>query len=485
MSDNNKIFNFINDADPEVDYTGASAQKYIDSYTNRPEDRITKEGVQNTLATLGIGFDPFDWLNAAIYWHAGDKLNAALYGSGIGILGVGAIASKGSKVFSGKQIMKATKDLDTDMKYVKGSYGKDRIKQMAQDIKDRFAKKQRYINTRHEAILKEFDLTSFRQTVKKYKDHDHHFLMTQGSPIWEQAKKVLKKELMSDESYKKWRTLMEKSDELAGFSNPSSDVVQFMKSRTGKLHNINPERYKMGNYSKEWYAHYVESTINKTHVVPVGRGKINLVRKRLSGWEGDDVAGFFSHVPWNPQISSRGVVYIDEEALFSNIGPAVLVHELKHAVQLPFMPAMKKVYGDVIETLNTQWKKDRFNPRLGHSQQTLLGRLEQDKYIMKPQEVSARLSEMRSDLPTNAYMEMFGTNRASIDNVYTHWLKGVFENTSISGTAPWGLKITPGMRGIYNQPFNPRDLSRLDKTIWGAPGAGLTLDKYNKIFDED
>ena len=104
---------------------------------------------------------------------------------------------------------------------------------------------------------------------------------------------------------------------------------------------------------------------------------------------------------------------------------------------------------------------------------------------MKPQEVSARLSEMRSDLPTNAYMEMFGTNRASIDNVYTHWLKGVFENTSISGTAPWGLKITPGMRGIYNQPFNPRDLSRLDKTIWGATGAGLTLDKYNKIFDED
>ena len=79
------------------DYTGASAQKYIDKYTNRPEDAGSLEGIQKLLGTIGmipgVG-EPADWLNASIYASQGDIGNAALYGSGLGAYG-------GLKLFRG------------------------------------------------------------------------------------------------------------------------------------------------------------------------------------------------------------------------------------------------------------------------------------------------------------------------------------------------------------------------------------------------
>ena len=72
------------------DYTGASAGKYVDKYTNRPEDAGTLEGLQNILGMVGmmpvIG-EPADLINAGIYGSQGDVANAALYGSGIGMMG--------------------------------------------------------------------------------------------------------------------------------------------------------------------------------------------------------------------------------------------------------------------------------------------------------------------------------------------------------------------------------------------------------------
>ena len=70
------------------DYTGSSAEQYVDKYTNRPEDAGTMEGFQNVLGVLGVlGIEPADWLNAGIYGSQGDVTNAALYGSGIGMMG--------------------------------------------------------------------------------------------------------------------------------------------------------------------------------------------------------------------------------------------------------------------------------------------------------------------------------------------------------------------------------------------------------------
>ena len=58
----------------EVDYTGASAHDYIDSYTNRPEDMGSLEGLQSLLGGVGmvpgIG-EPADLLNAILYGAQG------------------------------------------------------------------------------------------------------------------------------------------------------------------------------------------------------------------------------------------------------------------------------------------------------------------------------------------------------------------------------------------------------------------------------
>ena len=76
------------------DYTGASAQDYIDSYTDRPEDAGDLQGIQGLLGYLGLvpgAGEPFDLLNAGIYGLQGDYTNMALYGSGVGLYGAGAI----------------------------------------------------------------------------------------------------------------------------------------------------------------------------------------------------------------------------------------------------------------------------------------------------------------------------------------------------------------------------------------------------------
>ena len=65
----------------QPDYTGASAQQYIDSYTNRPEDAGSLEGLQNLLGGVGmvpgIG-EPADLLNALIYGVQGEGGQAGL-----------------------------------------------------------------------------------------------------------------------------------------------------------------------------------------------------------------------------------------------------------------------------------------------------------------------------------------------------------------------------------------------------------------------
>ena len=78
----------------EPDYTGAKAKEYIKNYTNRPEDAGTMAGLQGLLGMMGILAEPADWLNASIYAGRGVAKNAALYASGLGLMG-------GLKLFRG------------------------------------------------------------------------------------------------------------------------------------------------------------------------------------------------------------------------------------------------------------------------------------------------------------------------------------------------------------------------------------------------
>ena len=75
MSDkiDDKIFGYL-----KPDYTGKSAQKYIDKYTNRPEDAGNLKQFQKTLSDMGVASPPADMLNAAIYAVQGEWGKAGL-----------------------------------------------------------------------------------------------------------------------------------------------------------------------------------------------------------------------------------------------------------------------------------------------------------------------------------------------------------------------------------------------------------------------
>lgn len=84
---------------PTVDYTGgfdqAAAQSQLNSpIVDRPEDAGNLQSVQGLLGYMGlipgIG-EPFDLVNAGLYGLQGDYKNAALYGSGLGLLGAGSL----------------------------------------------------------------------------------------------------------------------------------------------------------------------------------------------------------------------------------------------------------------------------------------------------------------------------------------------------------------------------------------------------------
>ena len=63
----------------EPDYTGASAQEYVDRYGNRPEDAGSLEGIQEVLADIGMApvvGEPADLLNALLYGMQGQGKEA-------------------------------------------------------------------------------------------------------------------------------------------------------------------------------------------------------------------------------------------------------------------------------------------------------------------------------------------------------------------------------------------------------------------------
>ena len=74
--DNLITLSTLNNINP--DYTGASAQKYIDKYTNRPEDAGELSAVQGMLGDMGmtpVAGEPADFLNALLYGMQGDTSN--------------------------------------------------------------------------------------------------------------------------------------------------------------------------------------------------------------------------------------------------------------------------------------------------------------------------------------------------------------------------------------------------------------------------
>jgi|TARA_R100001530_G_scaffold133887_1_gene107903 hypothetical protein len=78
MANDNQAFNFMNNVDSEVDYTGVNAEYYLQKYVDRPEDAGNLEGFQNALSDMGIVNPGADAINAAIYAAQGEWGDAAL-----------------------------------------------------------------------------------------------------------------------------------------------------------------------------------------------------------------------------------------------------------------------------------------------------------------------------------------------------------------------------------------------------------------------
>ena len=87
-ANNDKAFNSMLEAtDDKIDwsnpdYTGASADYYVNKYGNRPEDAGTLEGIQKMLSDMGTVFDPADFVNSLLYALQGEGGKFALAASG-------------------------------------------------------------------------------------------------------------------------------------------------------------------------------------------------------------------------------------------------------------------------------------------------------------------------------------------------------------------------------------------------------------------
>ena len=102
-------------AKDKVDYTGASAEEYVERYTNRPEDAGNAKDLWGSLggpihAGLGlIGMTPgvgnvADLIDAEIYTAEGDKLGAGL-SLAAAVPGMGLVAG-GTKLLKGAKELK-------------------------------------------------------------------------------------------------------------------------------------------------------------------------------------------------------------------------------------------------------------------------------------------------------------------------------------------------------------------------------------------
>jgi len=388
MVSNSEVFDLMTSADPEIDYTGASAQKYIDKYTDRPEDAGTIEGVQNVLAGLGMVADPFDWLNATIYAFQEDWGNAALYATGVGVLGAATLGSKLGKKYAKTRRLK------------KGGRGKEF---------ERARPAQR--SPSNQGIVKGLNLKP----------------LSTGVAV--NARSILEKELLSEKSYLRWKEMM-----LLGTNKYSGKQRQMIK-----------EFYD--SYSKKGYTKVIKNAIRNTPIIEVPN---NLIGKtynyfspnsrglggRVKDWMKHRKVGGWYAFPG--EFEELGTVFIPSRTLKSKEGIATIIHELKHSAQMPYATPMNNAYKEILDEYNKKWAgKKIFSAR------------KYNRYTRKPVEVSARLDEIRTGAEhgqsLQAYNQMFGWDMA----------------------------------------FDPKILPTLSKKIWGGAPIGLTLKKFNDIFEKE
>jgi hypothetical protein len=197
------------------DYTGASADEYVDKYTNRPEDAGSLSGLQGLLGRIGmipgVG-EPADLINAGIYAAKGDYGNAALYGSGLGMYGLGAaglIKNKFGKILDltdneYAQILK--KEFDDKMLDIFGFFGGDAAsKQALKNAPENVLKGAKEVRDKAIKGLESSDeaFTEMNKvfTKKEIKDMKKRYIYDQNYDTHHKLKEQLKEEIFSKKGW--------------------------------------------------------------------------------------------------------------------------------------------------------------------------------------------------------------------------------------------------------------------------------------------
>ena len=186
-----KVFGFVNN---KPDYTGKSAQKYIDKFTNRPEDAGNLEDIQNMLSDIGTIFEPADVANSLLYAAQGDfkkfSLNA-LYA--FPVLGNLKLIKKMEKAIEQRKFFKSYVNvIKAQKKYGKypkredfpiqiGGPGKPNISEY-----DNFIDDLKYFNANYSKHIKDITGVPDKMTTKQRNKLDDLFiklddLMDKGS----------------------------------------------------------------------------------------------------------------------------------------------------------------------------------------------------------------------------------------------------------------------------------------------------------------
>jgi len=381
-----------------------------------------------------------DAIDAGIYTLEGDAIGAGLSAAAAVPL-VGLFAGAG-KLGKGVRAAKATK-------YKEEMYGVDHLRKQT---------------------LKNFRGPQIKAEVFKQVDHASRAtkegLKKIDPATINESKELLKKELLSEASYKNWVQMhlmartnkyYKRTDKLKSIMAPKEILKGHKEGYVKNLKNYELEL--LSPQSKTRYYKEITDRIDNTPVFVVP----------------DKQAGNFYQGDYNSKIqgwyspndkASKAAILIKESTLKSRRSASIGLHELKHSAQQPYWDVMEEAYGKIMRDKNEAYrvvqaklmkvmapkKYKKLNKLLAPLDKKLNKLIAEEtdfsKYVIRPQEASARFSQLRSGLPGKL-------------DTYGELLRG----------------------------FNPVQIKDLKKTVWAAaPIGALPASRWetlNKAFGEE
>jgi hypothetical protein len=387
----------------DVDYTGPTAeeqaimyQKTRDSYQG--SDNFLEFMTDNMHTLLGgAGMIPgvgniFDLADAGLYAYEGDKLGTGL-ALASAVPGLGLMAGATKLVKGGKDIpveklknmrvLKNTNDPETGF-HSMVRRADEEIDQMGKSL----------ANLEGDApfnIIKSGG-DQYIPVVRKFMKHRYPSL-----PDYQinEARNFMEKELLSDESFNLWVKMRKKAYNIR-LANQSKSTVKF------NVKTLQPLKVDKPDISREYYEKVMKDRIHNTPIYSVPQREIDKLKDAgVISKSSEEFAGLYSGL-------HHHIIIPEGTQLNTLRGRTTLPHEIKHSAQFPFSNDMELVYGDQLIDMNRRFRlaKKKLAWDYPHNmpggidvdKNTLppLGRFE--GYVRTPEEVSARLTEMRTGI---------------------------------------------------------------------------------------